>query len=506
MAIPATPAAVAAAAIAEAAGPSTLARLRQEEDARLDRVILFGILSYPVWSVLAAILVSGRFGGVAMETQPLVVWGICNVASGASSLALLRLARRWLGDADGWRRVAALTMVGLLAGFGWAALPWVAWNDEALTRMTIAGILLGFCTSSVARHVFHPPAFRAMYGILMVSLAIRFLVSGIVGWHVEVLAIGLILFAVLIWVALGAEAFISDHRRTQILRFESEAMARALATARDETVAARLRAEYAARAKTDFLSNMSHELRTPLNAIVGFAGLLGTGVAGPLSPRQGVYVDDIGQAGRRLLGLINDVLDLSRIEAGMARLDVEKIDLDEALDSAIAAIRPLAEEPGVRIERVPAVTNIALRADQRRLVRMVAALVSNAVKFSHSGGMVTVEVGLQPGARVRIAVIDRGVGMDPGEVPMALEPFRQLDAPGTRVREGVGLGLPIADRLARMHGGSLSLDSEPGEGTRAVLDLPLDGFIGVPPPPSRARSAPTGGASPRTARRGAAPA
>jgi PAS domain S-box-containing protein len=234
-------------------------------------------------------------------------------------------------------------------------------------------------------------------------------------------------------------------------------------------------AEVASRAKSEFLANMSHELRTPLNAVIGFADMLEMGVAGPLNARQNEYLHDIGASGRHLLDVINDVLDLAKIEAGRVDLREEMLDMGGLVAGCTRLVRERAHNAGVALEeRVqPALT---LYADVLALKKILTNLLSNAVKFTERG-RVTVDVRTDAAGQCVISVADTGCGMTPDEVEKAKEPFGQIDSTLSRRHQGTGLGLPLAVSLAERMGGRLAIDSEPGRGTTVTVILPAERVI-----------------------------
>jgi len=228
--------------------------------------------------------------------------------------------------------------------------------------------------------------------------------------------------------------------------------------------------------KSQFLAAMSHELRTPLNAVIGFSEVMSSELYGPLTEKQRVCIDDIRRAGVHLLALVNDVLDVSRLDAAAVQLDEEAIDIAMVVEDAIALNAGRAAETGVQIERVLPAGLPALHADARRVKQILVNLLSNAVKFTPAGGRVS--VGVQ---RVRdglsVTVRDTGIGMAPGEIPVALSRFGQVDNRLARKFEGTGLGLPLSKRLAELHGGSLSIESAPGAGTTISVVFPVERLI-----------------------------
>jgi signal transduction histidine kinase len=246
--------------------------------------------------------------------------------------------------------------------------------------------------------------------------------------------------------------------------------AEALRQAHDQATAA-------SRSKSEFLANMSHELRTPLNAIIGFSEALERELFGPVgNPRYREYAEDIHDSGVHLLNLINDILDLSKIEAGHFKLHEENCDVSNVVASACRIVRYRAQQSKINIVQVLPSTPLGLWADERALKQILINLVSNAVKFSHNGSEVRVEIKEIENV-LRIAVVDKGVGIAVEDIPRALAPFTQLDGTLSRVHEGTGLGLPLAKHLAELHDGTLTIESVPGRGTTVLVDLPASRIV-----------------------------
>lgn len=233
-------------------------------------------------------------------------------------------------------------------------------------------------------------------------------------------------------------------------------------------------AEVASRIKSEFLATMSHELRTPLNAVLGFSEMIRAGTSGPIDAKYQGYAADIHASGEHLLALISDILDISKIESGRLELHEERASIAELVSRCARLIAPRAEESGLSIvERVaPDLPDAIL--DEVRLKQALLNLLSNAVKFTPSGGHVEVSAREIDDGAIEIAVADDGIGMRPDQVPVALEPFRQLDSRLSRPYEGTGLGLPLAKRLIELHGGSLAVETALERGTRVTLRLPPD--------------------------------
>jgi signal transduction histidine kinase len=224
-------------------------------------------------------------------------------------------------------------------------------------------------------------------------------------------------------------------------------------------------------AKAQFLANMSHELRTPLNAILGFSEVLRDGVFGPIDPRYAEYAKDINASGAHLLTLVNDLLDLAKIESGKAELRNELVDLREILDECCRLVADRAATAHVSLITSTTQQLPTIIADGVRLRQIALNLLSNAIKFTPAGGRVTLSVEIEP-REVIIAVADTGIGMRPEDIPLALEPFRQLDNSYSRSHEGSGLGLAITKTLTELHDGKLEIKSRPSEGTTVRVRLP----------------------------------
>ncbi|MDE2182998.1 MAG: CBS domain-containing protein [Alphaproteobacteria bacterium] len=234
-------------------------------------------------------------------------------------------------------------------------------------------------------------------------------------------------------------------------------------------------AEDADRTKSNFLALMSHELRTPLNAIIGFSEVLAGELYGPHSvPRYGEYARDIHGAGKHLLALINDILDLSKCEAGRLELQREDIDVAELFQRCVRLIGGRASERRLKLASV-APRGLTVRADELRLKQILLNLLSNSVKFTEPGGSVEMVASRSKEGAVDICVTDTGISMAPELIPVALEPFRQIDSPLSRQAEGTGLGLSLAKSLTEAHGGTLSITSAPNRGTTVRLSFPPPG-------------------------------
>ena len=225
--------------------------------------------------------------------------------------------------------------------------------------------------------------------------------------------------------------------------------------------------------KSEFVSKVSHELRTPLTSIIGAADNLLDGIAGPLEERPRSYLLRVKENGDRLLRLINDLLDLSRIEAGKEEIRATRFRLDTLIHETLEALRPVAEENGVTIA-APGPPSVVIRADRDKISRVIMNLVHNAIKFSPRGGQVQVAAsGEGEGEWVTLAVRDSGPGIPAGEVDRIFDKFHQVKRNRGRGGAGSGLGLPISRQLVEMHGGRLTVESAVGQGSTFAVVLPL---------------------------------
>jgi signal transduction histidine kinase len=232
-------------------------------------------------------------------------------------------------------------------------------------------------------------------------------------------------------------------------------------------------------AKSQFLATMSHELRTPLNAIIGFSGMLDAEIYGPLGDaRYKSYVKDVHDSGQHLLGLVNDILDFSRADAGRLELADEVIELPQVIGKVARMLEGQFDRSQVMLttEVDPALPPI--RGDERRLRQIMLNLLSNAAKFTPAGGKVRLAA-FHDGSQAVVVIEDSGIGMTPDEIRVALERFGQVDSRLARKHEGAGLGLPLAKKLVELHDGSLAIKSEVNVGTRITITFPRDRVVAM---------------------------
>jgi PAS domain S-box-containing protein len=238
--------------------------------------------------------------------------------------------------------------------------------------------------------------------------------------------------------------------------------------------AAKAGAEAASEAKSQFLAHLSHEFRTPLNAILGFAELIKDAYFGPVPPRYAGYAGDVFNSGQHLLSLVNDILDLTKIEAGRGELVEEAVDIAGLLACVTRLMHDRLDAAGLVLETIVPDRLPPVRGDLRKLKQMLINLVANAVKFTPAGGAVRIEAGLTEAGCLELRVRDTGIGIAPQNLSKVLSPFGQLENPMARRHPGTGLGLSLTKALAELHGGRLELESAPGIGTSVTILLPAE--------------------------------
>ena len=261
----------------------------------------------------------------------------------------------------------------------------------------------------------------------------------------------------------------------QDTRDQFEAQGAELVNLCEDLAATRDAAIYANHAKSQFLAHMSHEIRTPLNAILGFSEIIGGELLGPITPpKYREYAGDIHDSGVHLLELINDILDLAKIEAGKLELQDGEVDVPHAVDASLRFVKERAHNAGIGLKTEIDADLPVLRADERMTKQMLINLLTNAVKFTPNGGKVIVLATLDRLGALRLSVRDNVVGIATEDIPKVLECFGQAGTSRARVGEGTGLGLPLVKSMIEMHGGTLEIASEVGAGTTVTICFPSD--------------------------------
>ncbi len=381
-----------------------------------------------------------------------------------------------------WRRYRVITpddvtdvrhkliVLQALIGLCWGAVVWALWVDGNGANNGIVAIVMTMAawgmalTRCAARTVFLTGAVT-----MILPLILRCITSSGMMAHILVVFLPVCL-GYIVFSGLAAR-----HRVDEMLtaRFAHEDLSKELAAARDEAVAKRKEAESANDSKTAFLANMSHELRTPLNAIIGFSEIIATQAMGPANRRYPEYAGDIHSSGTHLLALINEILDVAKIEAGHMEIDPRPLDVSDALDAVerIMAIR--CQEKALTTRYLVAADTPHVVADERAFRQILLNLLSNAVKFTPTGGHI--EVACRPGDEggMVLSVTDTGPGIPADKLALLFQPFTQVDNRFDHHHGGTGLGLALVQGLARLHGGKAWIDSCEGHGTTAFVYLPL---------------------------------
>lgn len=241
----------------------------------------------------------------------------------------------------------------------------------------------------------------------------------------------------------------------------------------NELVRAKMEAELANKAKSEFLASMSHELRTPLNSIIGFSDMLFTQNFGPLNEKQSRYVNNIKVSGNHLLKLINDVLDISKVEAGKMELHVEKVSISSSVSEVKTLLTPLASKKNIQIFNKVDERLENISADRTKFKQILYNLMDNAIKFTPEGGHVAVDARIAD-TGAEITVMDTGIGISEEEARKVFQPFIQLENPEFEKQTGTGLGLSLVKKFVEMHSGKIWVESESGEGSKFIFTIPLN--------------------------------
>jgi len=365
--------------------------------------------------------------------------------------------------AANWRKLAGclVLMTAVLSlNFLPVHLPLLFATPMALLIVTLIAGIEGAALGLVLTQLILTGAVAMGYG----ASAINYLSLGSQLYFIQ------LFMAILIAVMLPVAAAVAERSR---LRDDMEQALDRLRASERKARALAAEAQAANTAKSDFLASMSHELRTPLNAILGFSEILKGEFYGPLGSGKYVeYAHDVHKSGAHLLELINDVLDLSKIDAGKMELRESIFTLSEMIEDTVHLVRDKASthvDIQLRLD-----TTLDVLADRRLIKQVLLNLLSNAIKFTPKGGTITVGTAARAGGGLEITVADTGIGMSADQIKKAFSHYGQVDSKIARAHQGTGLGLPISQSLARLHGGDLEAASTPGEGTVMTLVLPQD--------------------------------
>jgi len=427
-----------------------------------------------ILSVVMAMTISAA--GFALARSPTrgaaggVLVGIAILAMHYTGMAALRLPAQAIWDS---RLIVASVLIGIsvggLAGH-FAALPSSRLNNVVTVALRVLAILGVHFTAMAAVRFLPMPGAGDAHPLAMSPTTMAVLVTAAGMFIVGQALVMVLVDRHLSLRAKGEEQRLRDHIA------ELERTQRALEKTSNDLTVALGQAAQASKAKSEFLASMSHELRTPLNAVIGFSDAMVMEIFGPMSERYKNYASDIRSSGAHLLALINDVLDLSRLDAGQAELREEVFGLGELVEESLRLIQNQAHKAGIALSTDMADGLPALKADKRRIKQVLVNLLSNAVKFTPSGGRVTLAA-QRTEAGLALTVADSGIGIAPDDIPKALEVFGQVDSSLARKYEGTGLGLPLSKQLMELHGGTLSLESQVNVGTTVTVTLPRDRLV-----------------------------
>lgn len=454
--------------------------------AALDRQIEYDLVEL-TWRTNRVATIVGPFAaaaflaGVVSDLEPVRLWvwfAVLNAVFVMRASVLIAWSRvKPVGERRlRWRRYFYFGTLFVPLMWGLSGPLFMHQLDPLLQAFQLA-IVVGIAGGLVGTISSHKPSILTSLPVMLLPMAGSFIM---IGGNIYLILAALIVVYCLYIMNVGLELHrtIRDSLR---LRFERSELIEQLRTARDD-------AEQANEAKSSFLANMSHELRTPLNAILGFSEMIKLGMFGKKSEgRQAEYAGLIHESGTHLLDLINDILDLSKAEAGALELHEEKFRLRPLVENCIQLLAPAADKAGIEVVG-PAkeAGNPALYADERKLRQILLNLLSNAMKFTPAGGAVTVSYDSSADVGINLTVADTGVGLTPDQLKKAMQPFVQVDESYSKTTQGTGLGLPLTQKLTELHGGRLEMRSSPGRGTKAIVHLPVERLIEMKTPRKRA--------------------
>jgi two-component system cell cycle sensor histidine kinase PleC len=427
-------------------------------------------LGSPVWAAVVCWIGSGAFPALGVAPLALSLSWLCSMIAGCLAVMLVdnayRRARSEASfDPSVWivRHTVAASLLSAL----WASLVWVFWvNDNPTNQLSLGILVLCGITSGVISRMHRFETFLVGSGIAMFILWARVATGGSDVPQIYTVLLPLWFAAVAMHVR-SASALTRRNIATQI---ENELLTQDIVKARDEAERGRAAAENANQMKSSFLANMSHELRTPLNAILGFSEVIATNSFGEAPERYRAYATDIHGSGQHLLSLINDILDVAKIEAGKMNLDQEWFDGATVLGETVKLVRDKAASKNIALhESCPAAARVF--ADTRAFKQIALNLLSNAIKFTNAGH-VSVTLA-ETGNGVVLTVEDTGCGIPREEIARVFNAFEQADNRYAQAHGGTGLGLTLVRALSELHGGSCSIDSEEGKGTCVVVRLPF---------------------------------
>ena len=435
-------------------------------------------------AVLFVLLLIGSAGSTVGPVREMTIWGML-AAAGYCALYFFarKIDRAPIGDINPRKIRFEFLILHFLSGISWTYLVSFECRCGFLNFSFFVAIILLMMIAATALIC------SSLRGAILATFAVPVFVHAYT--HME-FPLGVEpVMALLLILSLPFFAHVAYHRNRATVNFlsfrsENEALIAELETAKAVSDEARRRAEEANLAKSRFLASMSHELRTPLNAILGFSEVMAKEVLGPVqNETYREYAKDVHQSGQHLLELINEILDLSRIEAGRYQLSEEPLALADVVHECCRMMELKVKAKGIKLIQQFEPTLLNLLADERALRQITLNLLSNAVKFTPSGGEIRVLVGWTAGGGQYISVCDNGPGIPEEEMPLVLAAFGQGSVAIKSAEQGTGLGLPIVQGLANLHGGLLQLKSKLREGTIATVVFPRSRVVEAPVVPTR---------------------
>jgi two-component system cell cycle sensor histidine kinase PleC len=419
--------------------------------------------AWPAMPLLALVVCLALVNWAPIEQ--LGLWLAAVLMAKGIVLALCRQLENGPADADAWR--GKLWAAEFLYGMTWAGLAFVDITSHHQAAYFL--IFAAFVIVVASRMIFASTVMPLLYPGTIPLTAALVLRSALMGdmFYLSLAIVATAIHVYFILLARGLNATLLDMLS---YRAQKDALIAELEQSRAISEEARRRAENASMAKSRFLATMSHELRTPLNAILGFSEVMKDEVLGPhTTPTYRNYAADIYDSGQHLLHLINEILDLSRIEAGRYELNESRVPLAEVMEDCRRLMIMRAEEKGVDFVEDYEGMPEAIRADERAVRQICLNLLSNAIKFTPAGGKVTLRCSINAAGEPYLSVSDNGPGIPEHEVPLVLRSFGQGEFARENAEGGSGLGLPIVKGLAELHGGRLELNTREGQGTTATV-------------------------------------
>ncbi len=419
-----------------------------------------------VWTFLAGyylMTISGHTG--------FLLWGAAEAAVIGLRTMFVDLHERILPGASAERLLDIYTWITAFYGICWPVSYALVPADDPGHRVLLMLVIAHTCVIGGSTLINPPWKPSISFFILPAILIAQFLV---VDWAQPItIALGIVILG------MGVTGFLYGMRLNRIVitsirdRIANETLAAELAQTNVRLVSASDDLERTSHAKSTFLASMSHKIRTRLNSIVGFSEVMTREMLGRMgNAKYREYTDDIHASGSHLLLLINDILDLSRIESGKFQLDMKAIDIVPVASTCIRLMIERAQEAGIELKLDAPATGCIVMADERRMKQVVLNLVTNAIKFTPKGGKVLVTASIA-NDRAELSIADTGIGMREEDIPRALVAYEQVESGLSKSRQGTGLGLPMTKSLVELHNGTLTIRSVPGHGTTVLVSLPV---------------------------------